>query len=80
MKWKSVNSSEAKLSEQQVFGKCPVTSEDVCVTSSFCHRQACKTDLQNTPIYSGYKCSLHEKSNKRFSACTECPLIQKEKL
>ncbi len=80
MKWKSVNGSKTKLCEELVFGKCPVTGEDVCVTSIFSRRQICETDLQKTPIYSGYTCSLYEKSDTKFSKCIECPLIRKEKL
>jgi len=80
MKWKSVNGSEMKPCEELVFGKCPATGEDVCVTSIFSRRQVCKTDLQKTPIYSGYKCSLYEKPDTKFSECIECPLIRKERL
>ena len=48
--------------------------------SIFSRRQVCKTDLQKTPIYSGYKCSLYEKPDTKFSECIECPLIRKERL
>ena len=44
MKWKVINSSETKSCEEQVFGKCPATGEDVCITSIFKRRQICKTD------------------------------------
>lgn len=78
-KWKTINSSEKGPCEKQVFGKCPATGEDVCVTSIFRLSKICKTDLQKTPIYSGYKCSFFEKSGTEFSECIECPLICKEK-
>lgn len=80
MKWKVLNSSETKSCEEQVFGKCPVNGEDVCVTSIFNRRQICKTDLQKTPIYSGYKCNLYEKSDTGFPECIECPLVRTQKL
>jgi len=77
MKWKVVNNSETRASEEPIWGKCPVTGEDVCVTSKFNHRQVCSKDLQKTPMYSGYRCSLHEKIGKQFPQCIECPLIQR---
>ena len=80
MKWQVINSSEAKPCEEQVFGKCPVTGDDVCVTSIFSHRKICKTDLQSTSVYSGYKCSLWENTKTKFSECIGCTLIRKEKL
>lgn len=80
MKWKSVNGSEMKPCEELVFGKCPATGEDVCVTSIFSRRQVCKTDLQKRPYIQDINVVYMKKPDTKFSECIECPLIRKERL
>jgi len=54
--------------------KCLKYKKDATITEFYRSTQLCKTDIDLTPIKSGWKCSLWENNNFR---CIECPHIQK---
>lgn len=65
----------------KISGICKHTGERAEVTSFFSGRVECKTDLQKTYRFKGYKCSLQEQSGYPNPACLDvCPFIQKEHL
>lgn len=62
-------------------GICRYTGNKAEVTSYFRGTIECRTDLQNSNHFLGYKCSLQKETNYMNPACMdECRLIQKELL
>ena len=62
-------------------GTCKFYGQQAGVTSFFSGTMECRTDLQKTYRFKGYKCSLQEKNVFHNPACLEeCFLIQKEYL
>ena len=47
--------------------------KDAMVTIFYRSTQLCKTDIQFTPIKSGWKCSLW---GNNICPCVECPYLQ----
>ena len=81
MAWKVVRNGEPDTYNTKVTGTCKQTGDTAEVTSFFSGRVECKTDLQKTYRFKGYKCSLQEDSDYQDPTCVNvCPLIQKEHL
>lgn len=54
--------------------KCLKYKKDATITIFYRSMQLCKTDIQLTPIESGWKCNLWEDD---IFPCIECPYLQK---
>jgi hypothetical protein len=81
MKWKIVRNGEPDFYDTHITGTCKRTGETAEVTSCFSGKKECKTDLQKTYRFLGYKCSLQTKDGYQDPACLDvCPLIRKEHL
>ena len=80
MAGKIVRNGEPDFYNTKISGICKLTGESAEVTSFFGGRVECKTDLQKTYRFKGYKCSL-QKAGCQNPACMDvCRLIQKERL
>lgn len=77
MAWKEVRNGEPDTYSTKMTGDCKQTGENAEVTSFFNGRKECKTDLQKTYRFAGYRCSL---GHSNPSCVDVCPLIQKERL
>lgn len=77
MAWKEIRNGEPDTYKITTPGICKQTGKTAEVTSFFCGRIECKTDLQKTYGFKGFGCSLHAEN----PSCVDmCPLIQKERL
>ena len=81
MAWKEIRNRELVVLNTTNSGICKFSGGRAEVTSFFSGTVECKTDLQKTYRFNGYKCSLQEERGLSNPACMdECPLIQKEHL
>ena len=81
MTWKEMCNGEQSSLEVKYLGNCKFCGKRVEVTSFFSSSMECKTDLQKTYRFKGYKCNLQEEKGFFNPACMhECPLIRKEHL
>ena len=81
MVWKEIRNGELDSLKTTNSGICKFFGEGAEVTSFFSDAVGCKTDLQKTYRFKGYKCSLQEEHGFLNIACKDdCPLIQKEHL
>lgn len=79
MSWKEMHNGEADTFNTTNSGICKLFREQAEVTSFFRGTVECRTDLQKTYRFKGYKCSLQEKNGFPNPSCMDgCPLIQKE--
>lgn len=80
MAWKEIRNGEPASYNTTYSEICKFCGKRAEVTSFFSGSVECKTDLQKTYRYRGYKCSLQEENGFLNSACImdECPLIQKK--
>lgn len=78
MAWKIINNSEPDCYKEEFSAECPKYHQTTTITRHFTGTKWCKTDLQKTYHFSGYKCTLLEdRSAHGFSPCAEtCPLVQ----
>ena len=80
MTWKEVRNGEPDTYITKMTGICKQTDERAEVTSFFSGRKECKSDLQKTYRFQGYKCSLQKPGCSNPACMDVCPLIQKERL
>lgn len=81
MAWKEIHNAESDSPKTKLSGICKLSGKQAEVCSFFYGVVECKTDLQKTLRFKGYKCSLQEETGFQNLACMdECPLIQKEYL
>lgn len=81
MRWKKMTDKEEIFPKTTCSGTCKLYGQQAEVTSFFCGTVECRTDLQRTYRFKGYKCSLQEKNDFHNPVCMEeCFLIQKEYL
>lgn len=81
MAWNEIRNGESAFSRTRNSGICKFYGKRAEVTSFFSSTMECKTDLQKTYRFKGYKCSLKDEKGFPDPACVnECPLIQKERL
>ena len=79
MGWNKMHNVEADNPHITHSGICKYNGKQAEVTSFFSGIIECKTDLQKTYRFKGYKCSLQEKKGVPDLVCIdECPLIRKE--
>ena len=78
---KTVRNGEETIQNITCSGTCKFFGCRAEVASVFYGTMECKTDLQKTYRFKGYKCSLQKEHGFSNPACMdECPLIQKEHL
>jgi hypothetical protein len=81
MRGKVIRNGEPAFPSVTYSGPCKLDGRNADVTSYFRCSKECRTDLQKTYRFSGYKCSLQEEKDHTNPACMgSCPLIQKEYL
>lgn len=79
MTWKERCNGEQTFLDTTYSGICKICGKRAEVTSFFSSSMECKTDLQKTYRFRGYKCSLQGEKDFLDPACMdECPLIRKE--
>lgn len=79
MSWKEMHNGEADAFNTTNSGICKLFREQAEVISFFMGTVECRTDLQKTYRFKGYKCSLQEKNGFLNPSCMDgCSLIQKE--
>lgn len=79
MRWKEVRNGEPNTDNIVISGICKYTGKMAEVTSVFGGSVECKTDLQKTYRYKGFKCSLQGEGGYPNPACGDaCPLIRKK--
>ena len=73
MKWKIVNNSQQDFNNTEYTGVCNKHNKKATVTVNVVIKKICKTDLQNTNVKLGCKCSLLPYG---WAPCIDtCPLI-----
>lgn len=78
---KEIHNGEPASRKITLSGICKLDKRQADVTSFFSGTMECKTDLQKTYRFQGYKCSLQLKNVFSNPACMdECPLIRKKYL
>ena len=77
MAWKEVRNGQPDTYNTKMSGICKQTGKTAEVISFFGGKVECKTDLQKTYRFKGFRCNLQEENP---SCIDECPLIQKEHL
>lgn len=81
MGWEITRNRENAVSNTTITGFCRLYEENAEVTSFYRCRIECKTDLQETYSFKGYKCSLEEKNGVINPSCVDnCPFIRKKHL
>lgn len=81
MSWKEIHNGENDTYNTTTPGICKLFRKRAEVTSLFRGTVECRTDLQKTYRFKGYKCSLQEENGFPNPICMDvCPLIQKEHL
>lgn len=80
MAWKETHKKDTH-SSRTISGECMQSGELAVVTTFYLDTIDAKGDLQKTPHFSGYKCSLQGANKFADPACMDtCPLIQKKRL
>lgn len=81
MAWKEIRNGEPAFRNTSNSGICKLYGMQAEVISFFHGTVECKTDVQKTYRFKGYKCSLQEQGEYSNPTCMdECPLIQKKLL
>ena len=78
MDWDVIRKGEPDSTNIKNFGICMLYAKQAEVTSFFRGTIECRTDLQKTYRFKGYKCSLQETSYPHPACMDSCPLIQKK--
>ena len=81
MIWKEIRNGEPDSHNIMLSGNCKIFEKKAEVTTFFRGTVECKTDLQKTNRFKGYKCSQQEEKGHQNPDCVNvCPLIQKDYL
>ena len=78
MAWNVIRNGETDSTNIKNSGICKLYAKQVEVTSFFGGIIECRTDLQKTYRFKGYKCSLQEGRYHNPACMDSCPLIQKK--
>ena len=79
MIWKEIRNGEPDFLNIKNSGICNLCGKHAEVTSIFRGLIECRTDLQKTYCFKGYKCSLQEANGYQNLECTDsCNIIQKD--
>lgn len=78
MAWDVIRNGEPDSVNINKAGTCKLYAKQAEVTSFFRGSIECRTDLQKTYRFKGYKCSLQETNHSNPACMDNCPLIQKK--